>query len=169
MFPTATPNRPDDLPLGIDEVAHAVTYRELVERGAELRPRFEPFPVPDFCWESPALARLAAEVVRRADDDFTKVLEVAPTVEKVRAFSAAVRTALADAPALGAGACQLVSVFEAGKHDSPCHQNHFWSLHSGGANFAFADESVRFLRYSAASVLPALATKAGGETVAVPD
>ncbi len=75
----------------------------------------------------------------------------------------------ANAPALGAGACQPVSVFEAGKYDSPCHQNHFWSLHSGGANFAFADGGVRFLRYSAADVLSALATKAGGETVAVPD
>ena len=48
-----------------------------------------------------------------------------------------------------------------------CHHHHFWSLHPGGGNFAFADGSVRFLRYSAASVLPALATRAGGETVSV--
>ena len=38
-----------------------------------------------------------------------------------------------------------------------------------GANFAFADGSVRFLRYSANDILPALATRAGGETVQIPD
>ncbi len=57
------------------------------------------------------------------------------------------------------------TVFQAGKYDDPCHHNHFWSLHPGGANCAFADGSVKFLRYSAASVLPALATRAGGEAV----
>lgn len=40
---------------------------------------------------------------------------------------------------------------------------HFWSIHPGGANFLFADNSVRFLRWSARSVLPALATFRGGE------
>ncbi len=44
-----------------------------------------------------------------------------------------------------------------------------WSLHGGGANFAFCDGSVRFLPYSADAILPALATRAGGEVVAVPD
>ena len=47
--------------------------------------------------------------------------------------------------------------------------NHFWSVHPGGAHFAFADGSVRFLKYSADPILPALATRAGGESVAVPD
>ncbi len=42
-----------------------------------------------------------------------------------------------------------------------CDSGHFWSLHPGGANFAFADGSVRFLRYSASDILPALATRAG--------
>ncbi len=51
--------------------------------------------------------------------------------------------------------------------DDPCSVLHFWSLHSGGANFAFCDGSVRFLRYSAAAILPALATRAGGEVVAL--
>ncbi len=49
-----------------------------------------------------------------------------------------------------------------------CGDLHFWSLHPGGANFAFCDGSVRFLPYSADAVLPALATRAGGE-VAAPD
>lgn len=55
-----------------------------------------------------------------------------------------------------------------GFHDA-CGAFHFWSPHSGGANFAFADGSVRFLRYSANDVMPALATRAGGEVVAVPE
>jgi prepilin-type processing-associated H-X9-DG protein len=53
--------------------------------------------------------------------------------------------------------------------NDPCGKFHFWSLHSGGANFAFADGSVRFLRYSANDIMPALATRAGGEVVAVPE
>ena len=52
---------------------------------------------------------------------------------------------------------------------NPCDDFHFWSLHSGGANFAFCDGSVRFLRYAAEPVMPALATRAGGESVPLPD
>src|SRR5262249_22200164 len=44
-----------------------------------------------------------------------------------------------------------------------CDQMHFWSLHPGGANFALADGSVRFVSYTANSVLPALRTRSGGE------
>jgi prepilin-type processing-associated H-X9-DG protein len=53
----------------------------------------------------------------------------------------------------------------AGDFDNEWHSFHFWSLHPGGANFAFADGSVRFLAYSANTILPALATRAGGEVV----
>ena len=53
--------------------------------------------------------------------------------------------------------------------DDPCEMFHFWSPHPGGANFALADGSVRFLRYAADPILPALASRAGGEAVAVPD
>lgn len=56
-----------------------------------------------------------------------------------------------------------------GRFDNPCDTFHFWSPHPGGAHFAFADGSVRFLRYSADDILPALATRAGGEAVAAPD
>jgi prepilin-type N-terminal cleavage/methylation domain-containing protein/prepilin-type processing-associated H-X9-DG protein len=58
--------------------------------------------------------------------------------------------------------------FTAGRLSSRCDAFHFWSLHPGGAHFAFADGSVRFLAYSADTVLPALATRAGGEVVEVP-
>ncbi len=45
---------------------------------------------------------------------------------------------------------------------------HFWSLHPGGAYFLFGDGSVRFLTYDADPILPALATRAGGEAVDAP-
>jgi prepilin-type N-terminal cleavage/methylation domain-containing protein/prepilin-type processing-associated H-X9-DG protein len=59
--------------------------------------------------------------------------------------------------------------YKPGRIDDICSVFHFWSLHPGGANFAFADGSARFLRYDADAILPALATRAGGESVAVPD
>jgi prepilin-type processing-associated H-X9-DG protein len=40
-----------------------------------------------------------------------------------------------------------------------------WSLHPGGANFLFADASVRFLTYDAYPIIPALITVEGGEVV----
>jgi prepilin-type processing-associated H-X9-DG protein len=52
---------------------------------------------------------------------------------------------------------------------NPCDLFHFWSLHPGEANFLLADGSVHFLRYEADPLLPALATRAGGETVQLPD
>jgi prepilin-type N-terminal cleavage/methylation domain-containing protein/prepilin-type processing-associated H-X9-DG protein len=58
--------------------------------------------------------------------------------------------------------------FQAGQITNPCDQFHFWSLHSGGSNFLFADGSVHFLSYGAAKVLPQLATRAGGEVVELP-
>lgn len=62
----------------------------------------------------------------------------------------------------------LPARFAPGRIDNMCDAFHYWSLHSGGANFLFADGSVRFLAYSADAVLPALATRAGGEVVEVP-
>lgn len=50
-----------------------------------------------------------------------------------------------------------------------CEHLAFWSYHPGGANFLFADGSVRLLRYDADSILPALATRAGGEVVTLPE
>ena len=60
--------------------------------------------------------------------------------------------------------------FGPGKVANNCDALHFWSLHTGnGAHFQFGDGAVRFLGYSANSILPALATRAGRETVSVPD
>jgi prepilin-type processing-associated H-X9-DG protein len=58
--------------------------------------------------------------------------------------------------------------FQPGRIQKYCSIYHFWSLHSGGGNFLLVDGSVRFLPYSAAAILPALATRAGEEIQAVP-
>jgi prepilin-type processing-associated H-X9-DG protein len=58
--------------------------------------------------------------------------------------------------------------FQPGSDRNECDFLHFWSRHHGGAHFLFADGSVRFLSYDADAVLPALATRAGGETVELP-
>jgi prepilin-type processing-associated H-X9-DG protein len=56
-----------------------------------------------------------------------------------------------------------------GQFSNNCDLLHFWSPHAGGgANFLFADGGVRFIAYSAAPIMPALATRAGGEVVELP-
>lgn len=61
------------------------------------------------------------------------------------------------------------SPFRPGTIRDACDAYHFWSLHSGGANFAFCDGSIRFIAYGAAPIFPALATRAGGEVAAALD
>jgi prepilin-type N-terminal cleavage/methylation domain-containing protein/prepilin-type processing-associated H-X9-DG protein len=55
--------------------------------------------------------------------------------------------------------------YRAGSTSEACDAFRFWSHHTGGAHFAFADGSVKFMAYSANEVMPALATKAGNETL----
>lgn len=59
--------------------------------------------------------------------------------------------------------------FSPGRFDDPCAAFHFWSPHTGGSHFVFADGAARFLSYSAAPLMPALATRAGGEAVSIPE
>ena len=66
------------------------------------------------------------------------------------------------------GPCRGPFRFGPGRADNRCDTWHYWSLHGGGANFLFADGAVRFLAYSAADLLPALATRAGGEVADAP-
>lgn len=47
--------------------------------------------------------------------------------------------------------------------DEPCSYLHFWSYHSGGANFLFADGSVQLIPYKSGPLLNSLATRDGGE------
>ncbi len=55
-----------------------------------------------------------------------------------------------------------------GQAREECDQFHFWSHHSGGANFLFVDGSVRFLPYETDEIMPALGTKKGREPVVTP-
>jgi prepilin-type N-terminal cleavage/methylation domain-containing protein/prepilin-type processing-associated H-X9-DG protein len=56
--------------------------------------------------------------------------------------------------------------FRQGDINNPCDGNHYWSLHTGGGNWAFCDGSVRFLSYTiGTAVQGALATKNGGEVI----
>lgn len=59
--------------------------------------------------------------------------------------------------------------FKEGTILEPCDQFHFWSLHSGGANFLYADGSCHFVNYSTGpTIMTAMSTRAGGEAVAQP-
>jgi len=66
------------------------------------------------------------------------------------------------------GCAPAFSRFREGDLNQLCDVLHFWSLHARGGHFTFADGSVRFLTYDADAILPALATRAGGEVVAIP-
>jgi prepilin-type N-terminal cleavage/methylation domain-containing protein/prepilin-type processing-associated H-X9-DG protein len=61
-----------------------------------------------------------------------------------------------------------INHFQPGSDNNICDFLHFWSYHPGGANFCFADGSVRFLSYSVDPIMPALATRGGGEVVELP-
>jgi prepilin-type processing-associated H-X9-DG protein len=61
--------------------------------------------------------------------------------------------------------CIPGSSFRQGSLNDGCSTGYYWSLHSGGANFALADASVHFLQYTESDILPMLATRAGGEIV----
>ena len=83
---TATPNRTDKLPIGIDEIAFTITYRELAERGAIIVPKFEPFPVADFKWSDAAIAELAERLAAETETRFSKTLVLTQRVDQVTAF-----------------------------------------------------------------------------------
>lgn len=70
------------------------------------------------------------------------------------------------APGVPFSVCPIGSrKFRDGDMDSDCSVAHFFSLHPGGAHFAFMDGSVRFLNYSAEKIMPSLATRKGHELI----
>jgi prepilin-type processing-associated H-X9-DG protein len=71
--------------------------------------------------------------------------------------------------ATGLSSCSAPFAFQDPDVSKGCDVFQFWSLHPGGANFAFADGSVRFLPYSSNSILPALSTRASGEVASQPE
>ncbi len=86
LFLTATPNRTDELPIGIDEIAFTITYRELFDLGVLIEPTFEPpLTVGRLDWTDEADRRdLADYILGRAEDDFVKTLIVTSRLEHVR-------------------------------------------------------------------------------------
>jgi prepilin-type N-terminal cleavage/methylation domain-containing protein len=61
--------------------------------------------------------------------------------------------------------------FQPGRIQDSCDQSHFWSLHTGGANWLRGDGSVKFVSYAVdqvaqpTSTFTALCTRNGGEVV----
>lgn len=95
LFITATPNRTDLLPLGIDRIAYSITPRELSDRGVILLPQIIDFPVDDFDWSEAAVKELAGEIAAQSKGPFTKVLVLAPRIDRVEDFYRAVLRAVA--------------------------------------------------------------------------
>jgi prepilin-type N-terminal cleavage/methylation domain-containing protein/prepilin-type processing-associated H-X9-DG protein len=67
----------------------------------------------------------------------------------------------------GAPGCVFPGLFAPGSIQGGCNgdSNHFWSFHSGGGNWLFADGTVRFLPYAASHLTIPLASRNGGEVV----
>ena len=60
-------------------------------------------------------------------------------------------------------ACVRPGIYGPGDPKRDCHSNHFYSMHTGGANWALGDGSVRFLAYSAQPITLPMASRNGGE------
>jgi prepilin-type N-terminal cleavage/methylation domain-containing protein len=59
--------------------------------------------------------------------------------------------------------CIAPGVYGPGDPKYPCHANHYYSMHTGGANWAMGDASIRFIPYSS-TVIREMSTRMGGET-----
>ncbi len=55
-----------------------------------------------------------------------------------------------------------------GKPEVGCDAAHYWSFHTGGAQFLMSDGSVRFVTYSNNDIIASLSTRNGGEVVNIP-
>jgi prepilin-type processing-associated H-X9-DG protein len=67
----------------------------------------------------------------------------------------------------GGGALVLSHTGELdGPNSKPAHADQFWALHPGGANFAFADGSVRFIKEKRPlAIFRSLASRKGREVI----
>jgi prepilin-type N-terminal cleavage/methylation domain-containing protein/prepilin-type processing-associated H-X9-DG protein len=134
--------------------------------GATIRPKFVSFTsIPDgtsntlLLGEQPFETGTNANVVNLWNSGNNDAIMGVANTSKLRET----QTATARFQQDGGPPCPSVSYFGPGDLDNKCHFNHLWSFHTGGANFVFADGSVRFLPYSASQILIPLATREGGE------
>ncbi|MBB5478101.1 DEAD/DEAH box helicase [Micromonospora parathelypteridis] len=100
LFLTATPNRSDDLPIGIDEIAYTITYRELFARGCVIEPVFDPpLDLTALDWSaSDGLRDLADYLLERTEEDFGKVLVAVSLQDRARTLYEAVSDLLDERP-----------------------------------------------------------------------
>lgn len=91
---TATPNRADRQPIGIDEVAYTTSYRHLLERGCLVTPIFDPpLDLYGLDWTSiDGLRDLTDYLLDRTESDFRKVLVTVSTRDKAEALHHALVT-----------------------------------------------------------------------------
>jgi prepilin-type processing-associated H-X9-DG protein len=69
-------------------------------------------------------------------------------------------------PAYSSDGCPFPALFGRYTLTNECEWNNAGSFHTGGANFAFGDGSVKFISYSIdRQTLIALSTRAGGEVI----
>lgn len=100
LFLTATPNRADKAPIGIDAIAYTTSYNELFARGCVVEPTFDPpLELHDLDWSSPeGLRALADELIDRTEADFGKTLVVVTQRTKAETLYEALTTLLFERP-----------------------------------------------------------------------
>lgn len=98
LFLTATPNRADGLPIGVDRIAFTTTYRELFQRNCVVEPTFHPpIDLADLDWTTPiGLRRLAETVLDGCSTTFAKVLVAVTQQERAETLHAALREVLSE-------------------------------------------------------------------------
>jgi superfamily II DNA or RNA helicase len=117
LFLTATPNRTDKLPIGIDRISYTTTYRELFERGVIIEPKLDELTIDGFDWGYPDRVRdLADYLLDVADGEFGKTLVVASRIDHVEALYKATIERFRDYPAHTLTEDDLVFVY--GGHSS---------------------------------------------------
>jgi len=100
LFLTATPNRADNLPIGIDEIAYTITYRELFRRGCVIDPEFlPPETMPFLNWDHPqGLLNLADFLLDRSESQFRKLLVAVTRTERTETLHEALLELLDSRP-----------------------------------------------------------------------
>lgn len=91
LFLTATPNRADGLPIGVDRIAFTTTYRELFQRNCVVEPTFHPpIDLADLDWTtSSGLRRLAETVLDGCTSTYAKVLVAVTQQERAETLHSA--------------------------------------------------------------------------------